>query len=414
VSEGSHRTSPAAAGSAGVAVVTPQAVVLLPDGASPRLVDDVWRILAQPRVAAESVVAVLPLRGPDEVASFAVVVHEAGAPDAARLQVVLRGDAVVDVDSGDDESAPAGDRAPRRVDARQALPFYLATLDRVRAYRVGSASAPLSAVVADGLPVVAGAVVADAVAWRVDARASDERASASAGGSGRRAGGGAHRASAPVDPALVSTVLDAPAEVASAPAEPAAPAPASEPAEPAASASSSVPAPRVPDPSSSGPGAPAADDEAAARARSAGVPTVAIATTPDAEADAIRIVHAVRIVRDGVPFAAGTGLPDPERIPLDVPVIVGRRPRPPRIVRGPDPRLVTVPSPLGEISGTHVALRQESGAIVVTDLDSTNGTVVLAPGVERLALRPGESLVVVPGTRVDIGDGVVLEILSAR
>jgi pSer/pThr/pTyr-binding forkhead associated (FHA) protein len=73
-----------------------------------------------------------------------------------------------------------------------------------------------------------------------------------------------------------------------------------------------------------------------------------------------------------------------------------------------------VPSPLGEISGTHVALRQESGAIVVTDLDSTNGTVVLAPGVERLALRPGESLVVVPGTRVDIGDGVVLEILSAR
>ncbi len=50
----------------------------------------------------------------------------------------------------------------------------------------------------------------------------------------------------------------------------------------------------------------------------------------------------------------------------------------------------------------------------MTDLDSTNGTVVLAPGAEHLALRPGESLVVVPGTRIDIGDGVVLEILSAR
>ncbi|MDQ0743630.1 hypothetical protein QFZ62_000938 [Clavibacter sp. B3I6] len=405
MSEGSHRSSPAAAGSAGVAVVTPQAVVLLPDGASTRLVDDLWRILAQPQVAAESIVAVLPLRGPDEVASFAVVVHEAGAPDAARLQVVLRGDAVVDVDGGYDESAPPADLAPRRVDARQALPFYLATLDRVRAYRLGSASAPLSAVVADGLPVVAGAVVADAIAWRVDARASDERASGSAGGSGRRAGGGAHRASAPVDPGLVSTVLDAPSGEAFAPADP-----------PAASASSSVPAAPVADRSASALGDPAADDEAAARARSAGVPTVAIATTPeaDADADAIRIVHAVRIMRDGVPLAAGTGHPDPERIPLDVPVIVGRRPRPPRVVRGPAPRLVTVPSPLGEISGTHVALRQESGAIVVTDLDSTNGTVVLAPGVERLALRPGESLVVVPGTRVDIGDGVVLEILSAR
>jgi hypothetical protein len=82
VSEGSHRSSPAAAGSAGVAVVTPQAVVLLPHGAPTRLVDAVWRILAQPRVAAESIVAVLPLRGPDEVASFAVVVHEAGDPDA--------------------------------------------------------------------------------------------------------------------------------------------------------------------------------------------------------------------------------------------------------------------------------------------------------------------------------------------
>jgi hypothetical protein len=51
---------------------------------------------------------------------------------------------------------------------------------------------------------------------------------------------------------------------------------------------------------------------------------------------------------------------------------------------------------------------------VVTDLGSTNGTAVLAPGADRLALRPGESLVVVPGTRVDIGDGVVLEILAAR
>ncbi len=134
-------------------------------------------------------------------------------------------------------------------------------------------------------------------------------------------------------------------------------------------------------------------------------------TEADADADAARVIHAFRILRDGVPHVDAVV---PDRIPLDAPAIVGRRPRPPRVVRGVAPRLVAVPSPLGEISGTHLGLRQDAGVIVVTDLDSTNGTVVLAPGAEHLALRPGESLVVVPGTRIDIGDGVVLEILSAR
>ncbi len=137
----------------------------------------------------------------------------------------------------------------------------------------------------------------------------------------------------------------------------------------------------------------------------------AAAEDADADADAARVIHAFRILRDGVPHVDAVV---PDRIPLDAPAIVGRRPRPPRVVRGVAPRLVAVPSPLGEISGTHLGLRQDAGVIVVTDLDSTNGTVVLAPGAEHLALRPGESLVVVPGTRIDIGDGVVLEILSAR
>ncbi|RIJ62483.1 FHA domain-containing protein, partial [Clavibacter lycopersici] len=134
MSEGSHRSSPAGAGSSGLAVVTPHAVVILPDGAPAGVVEDLWRTLADPAVAAEAIVAALPLRGPDGVASFAVLVHEPGGPDGARLQVVLRGDAVIDADI-------AGSADPRRVDARQAQPFYLATLDRVRAYRAGRAGA---------------------------------------------------------------------------------------------------------------------------------------------------------------------------------------------------------------------------------------------------------------------------------
>jgi hypothetical protein len=344
VSEGSHRSARVGAGSVGVAVVTPRAVVVLPDGAPARVVEELWRVASDPAAVAESLVAALPLRGPDEIGSFAVLVHEDAGPDGVRLQVVLRGDAVVDADGGDADG-------PRRVDARGVVPFYLAALDRVRAYRVGHAAAPASVAVPGALPLVAGAVPADAVTWRLDGHESADAASE--------------------DPARIAALAPAPA------------------------AETSL----------------VDDAEAAARARAASVPTAAIPVAPDEAV--LHVVHALRILRGGAPVL-DPGDADAERIPLDPPVIVGRRPRRPRVVRGAEPRLVTVPSPLGEISGTHVAVRQESGAIVVTDLGSTNGTAVLAPGADRLALRPGESLVVVPGTRVDIGDGVVLEILAAR
>lgn len=352
MSEGSHRSARVGAGSAAVAVVTPRAVVLLPDGAPARIVEELWRVASDPAAVAESLVAALPLRGPDEVASFAVVVHEGAGPEGARLQIVLRGDAVIDADDGDEDG-------PRRVDARGVLPFYLAALDRVRAYRVGRAGVSASVALPGALPLVAGVVASDAVTWRL----------------------GAHD----------------PAEAAS-----------DDPARPAVPASAAPTA-----------GTALVDDaEAAARARSASVATAAIPVAPDVPDEPVaRVVHAVRILHGGAaptPGAGGAHATDAERIPLDPPLIVGRRPRPPRVSRGPEPRLVTVASPLGEISGTHVAIRQESDVIVVTDLGSTNGTAVLVPGADRLALRPGESLVVVPGTRVDIGDGVVLEILAAR
>lgn len=103
-----------------------------------------------------------------------------------------------------------------------------------------------------------------------------------------------------------------------------------------------------------------------------------------------------------------------EPIGLDVPALVGRKPSLPRIPLGDRPRLVRVPSPLGEVSGTHLELRQQGSSIVVTDLRSTNGTVVIAPGRPPLTLLQGESVVVVPGTVVDIGDGNIVEILPGR
>ncbi|CAN5417035.1 hypothetical protein BH10ACT4_BH10ACT4_02170 [soil metagenome] len=100
-----------------------------------------------------------------------------------------------------------------------------------------------------------------------------------------------------------------------------------------------------------------------------------------------------------------------EPIPLDAPALIGRRPVSPRIAIGGVPRLVRVPSPGREVSSTHVELRQQGASVIVTDLRSTNGTVVSIPGSSSQKLRQGESLVVSAGTVVDIGDGNTVEIL---
>ena len=99
-------------------------------------------------------------------------------------------------------------------------------------------------------------------------------------------------------------------------------------------------------------------------------------------------------------------------IRLDHPVIVGRRPSLPRVVRGPAPELVTVPSSGGQVSSSHVLVHAEGEAAVVDDLRSTNGTVIRPAGAAPFRLPSGASNVVLTGTVVEIGDGNRIEILS--
>ena len=99
---------------------------------------------------------------------------------------------------------------------------------------------------------------------------------------------------------------------------------------------------------------------------------------------------------------------------LDAVVYIGRRPSAPRVVRGGMPRLVRVPSATSEVSSTHLELRQVGRTVVVTDMRSTNGTMVGVPGLAVRRLRQGESLVVTPGTLIDIGDRIVIEILPLQ
>src|SRR5690606_32751072 len=61
---------------------------------------------------------------------------------------------------------------------------------------------------------------------------------------------------------------------------------------------------------------------------------------------------------------------------IDRTIIVGRLPRASRVT-GQPPMLVTVPSPEQDISRNHVEIRGEGGAVVVVDLNTTNGTVLL-------------------------------------
>ncbi|MBD8584705.1 FHA domain-containing protein [Frigoribacterium sp. CFBP 8766] len=145
------------------------------------------------------------------------------------------------------------------------------------------------------------------------------------------------------------------------------------------------------------------DDDTVVRPRASthderrSAPPVPPAPPPAPPAQAARRVHALRV--------------GGEARRLEGPVVVGRRPAAPRVPTGAPIVLVVVPSPTGEVSGSHVRVEQVGATVVVTDLRSTNGTVVTMPGRLPVTLRQGESSVVLAGTIVDVGDGNLLEIL---
>lgn len=111
--------------------------------------------------------------------------------------------------------------------------------------------------------------------------------------------------------------------------------------------------------------------------------------------------------RRGIPRVV---LPGGLELDLDVPVYLGRKPTVPRVAPGPV-RLVALPAPLKELSATHLELRVVGEALVATDMRSTNGTVIEQPGAMPRRLIHGDSLVLVPGARLDLGEGVVLAVL---
>ena len=114
-------------------------------------------------------------------------------------------------------------------------------------------------------------------------------------------------------------------------------------------------------------------------------------------------------------------LSDGHRVELDAVVRIGRAPSPGPVGadawspvaagQGP-PKLVTVVSPNSDISRTHVQLEPDEDRVRVTDLNSTNGTVLVRPegGVLPERLPAGQAVTVPLGSVLELGDGVSVQV----
>lgn len=85
---------------------------------------------------------------------------------------------------------------------------------------------------------------------------------------------------------------------------------------------------------------------------------------------------------------------------IDTPVTVGRAPR-----DDGEARPIPLPSPTREVSGSHARLAGNRDSLLLTDLNSTNGTIVTAAGERPQIIHGGRSHELRVGDRVDFGDG---------
>ncbi|MGY2701734.1 FHA domain-containing protein [Nocardioides sp. HB32] len=107
--------------------------------------------------------------------------------------------------------------------------------------------------------------------------------------------------------------------------------------------------------------------------------------------------------------------PGGHAVDVDRVVLVGRAPET-RAGAGDESRQVRVDSPHQEISATHLEIRPGSGAdhgsAVVTDLGSTNGTLLVQPGLPPEDLKAGVAVQLIPGAVLDLGDGVSIQVVN--
>lgn len=97
-------------------------------------------------------------------------------------------------------------------------------------------------------------------------------------------------------------------------------------------------------------------------------------------------------------------------VEVDRPVLIGRSPSTSRSESEQLPWLLTVPSPSHDISRTHLEITPEGWSLRATDLNSTNGTVLIRPNSAPERMPAGQPVEVSPGCVLDLGDGVTIAI----
>ncbi|WP_350349613.1 FHA domain-containing protein [Agromyces sp. G08B096] len=219
----------------------------------------------------------------------------------------------------------------------------------------------------------------------------------------------------PADEAAADETATDEATVVQAPSgPPAPPAPASPPAPRVASEATVIPEQTIAPADE-----PVVDDEVEDRTIVVPRPTALTASGPDDAEDGTIALDAIqRLKRErarGGDRAAGEAaapapslrlaLPGETSEPLTGEIVLGRSPGVGRTVGGRLPRLVTIGAGDPDISRSHVKVGLHGGTVVVTDLNSRNGTTVIQPGRAPVRLRAGEETPVLVGTVIDLGGG---------
>ncbi|MCI0155551.1 FHA domain-containing protein [Leifsonia shinshuensis] len=395
---GFTRYAPTAGPSRWLLIAGRRFVACVESTAADSIVEAVWWLADSDLATIESVVGAFPLAGPDSVRSFAVA--ELGEPNAQGeivVTAVVRGSAALDIFS-------VG--GARRFGSGGVQPWVLAEFRNVTGLALGGddlPTAPVARLAVGSLPIGLGVVDGELLTWssapieRVE-RSAEPVVSVRAGDSGADdspAGDASADETIIRDRPRSSSLFsrhDSRAELAESPE-----------AEPVVQ--------RVPV-AHELPGAIDIEEPGTATEQplTTGSRDTPGGRTGDGTSPRPSELAPVAPERAPLRFAVRVGPGD--SFELDAPILVGRKPALPRVDSGVLPRLIAVPSPDQEVSSTHLRIEQSGDAVVVTDLRSTNGTVVVRPGGASARLRPGESTVVLPGSVVQIGDGNIIEITA--